>query len=405
MKEIEIVLDKGYGEKKIIISDSKISFDNEIVKDSNHEFIVIAANGIFPPPFEKGSRVLKELRETSNQEFKDWKLVFPLDFSNQNLFNIDLLSDQYTKMDDDANKNWGIWFHQCSDLENPYPSILVLNFPLFLISRYFQLNNFEKEIYTSFLSQIYRTIVSAVSAIMSFYLEPNKNNRSILFSDIGNNLIDREIITKWNLGQAFTDDIYKIRVKVFTEVLSNWLSFSSSFDKALIACGEGLHSHLLERAWDEQVDESKEDLNEYKEAINLRSKNRQLLQLIKQKQLSKSFEYVVDSAIQTYNIEPSLSADLIQTRTLVETITKYLCEKNNLKSKEANLMAYILRLEESKIISPWITSYCHIIRLLGNEAAHTRSETLRRPERPIGKDLVVIHAALYRILSFYQDEM
>ena len=32
MKEIEIVVDKGYGEKKIIISDAKISF-NEIEND------------------------------------------------------------------------------------------------------------------------------------------------------------------------------------------------------------------------------------------------------------------------------------------------------------------------------------------------------------------------------------
>jgi hypothetical protein len=61
-------------------------------------------------------------------------------------------------------------------------------------------------------------------------------------------------------------------------------------------------------------------------------------------------------------------------------------------------------LEESKLLSPWITSYLHVIRQLGNEAAHYKIEACRRPEKPVGKDLIVIHATLNRVLSFCADE-
>ena len=35
---------------------------------------------------------------------------------------------------------------------------------------------------------------------------------------------------------------------------------------------------------------------------------------------------------------------------------------------------------------------------------HYKNEVMRRPEKPVGKDLIVIHAALNRILSFCLDE-
>ena len=101
---------------------------------------------------------------------------------------------------------------------------------------------------------------------------------------------------------------------------------------------------------------------------------------------------------------PSLAADLIQCRTLVEAISHELCAKYDLKVQSGNLFAYIERIENSKKVSPWLTSYLHVIRQLGNEAAHYKKEILRRPEKPVGKDLIVIHAALNRILSFCKDE-
>jgi hypothetical protein len=54
-------------------------------------------------------------------------------------------------------------------------------------------------------------------------------------------------------------------------------------------------------------------------------------------------------------------------------------------------------------VSGWIKSYLHILRVLGNEGAHTK-DSKRRPEQPSGRDLVVIHAALNRILNFACDE-
>ena len=101
---------------------------------------------------------------------------------------------------------------------------------------------------------------------------------------------------------------------------------------------------------------------------------------------------------------PSLSADLIQCRSLVEAISYELCTKFELKSQNGNLYGYLERLEQSKKVSPWVTSYFHVIRQLGNEAAHYKNEVSRRPEKPVGKDLIVIHAALNRILSFCRDE-
>ncbi len=110
-------------------------------------------------------------------------------------------------------------------------------------------------------------------------------------------------------------------------------------------------------------------------------------------------------SIETFSaLTPSLAADLIQSRSLVEAISYEFCDKYELNTQTANLYSYILRIEESKKVSPWLTSYLHVIRQLGNEVAHYKNEVLRRPEKPVGKDLIVIHAALNRILTFCIDE-
>jgi hypothetical protein len=134
----------------------------------------------------------------------------------------------------------------------------------------------------------------------------------------------------------------------------------------------------------------------------LREKNVVLLKSLIQSTNSKSLVNLFQMSIDSFQAGfPSLAADLIQSRTLVEGISHELCIRYNLNAQSGNLFAYIQRLEESKIISPWVTSYFHVIRQLGNEAAHYKEKKERRPEMPVGKDLIVIHAALNRILSFF----
>ncbi len=411
MKEIEIVVDKGYGEKKIIISDAKISFDASetdlLIEDKKPAMLVIAGNGNYLPPFDKGSRILRELRESSSNDLSTWKLVLPLQLLPNDFFNFDLIQ---TELNDETltteKASWGIWHHSAEN-EN-YPDVLFLNFPLWIINSHFKKHGFNQGVYKEILSTIYRTLLSSISAITAYHLDTKYalSNRTLLFSDIGNNLIDKALLNQWNKDDNLSEEIAKIRVKVFTEVLMGWLANSNSFERAFISYGEGMHMHALQRAWDDQADESKDESLEFEEALALRAKNKQLLTRLElNTTIHTSLKYTINSSIQTFNTEPSLSADLIQSRSLVEALTLELCRKHDLKTKESTLDSYLKRLEESKNISTWITSYCHVIRLLGNEAAHCKSEITRRPERPIGKDLVVIHAALYRILSFCLDEM
>ena len=116
MKEIEIVVDKGYGEKKIIISDAKISFDASesdlLIGDKKPAMLVIAGNGNYLPPFDKGSIILRELRESSSYNFDTWKLVLPLHHLADDFFTFDIIQDE---LEDDKlatnRASWGIWYH------------------------------------------------------------------------------------------------------------------------------------------------------------------------------------------------------------------------------------------------------------------------------------------------------
>jgi hypothetical protein len=277
-----------------------------------------------------------------------------------------------------------------------------------VLSRGYKNQEFNRAEYTELLSSIYRTILCALESILIFRPGINKNSAksTLVFSDIGNNLIDKNLIANITEIEFLTDDIYKQRIRVFTQVLSDWLSRTEHFTKAIITTGDGIRMDLVERAWDMQSEESTEQLLALSDALVLRNKNLDLLKSLKNMIANNRLTIAFDSAIETFSIShPSLSADLIQSRALVEAICSELCFKYSLKSSEANLFGYIQRLEESKNVSPWITSYLHVIRQLGNEVAHYKREIYRRPEKPVGKDLIVIHAALNRILAFCYEEL
>ena len=89
MKEIEINIDKAGLEKKIIISSGIISFDkkeNSITSKYKLSTIVIAGNGDYAPPFTKGSKVLRDIRESSGKPIDNWKLIIPLQQKESDFF-------------------------------------------------------------------------------------------------------------------------------------------------------------------------------------------------------------------------------------------------------------------------------------------------------------------------------
>ena len=248
--------------------------------------------------------------------------------------------------------------------------------------------------------------MSGLSAYSTFLSNKKIENSDVIaFSDIGNNLIDKNLIANLSSIQFQNNDIFKKRIRIFTQVLSDWLLKNDFFNKAVIAYGEGIRTDLVERAWDDQVEESKSDITEFGEALLLRDKNSDVLKKLIQSTKNSRLKTIYEMSFDTFSAPtPSLSADLIQCRSLVEAISYELCTKFELKSQNGNLYGYLERLEQSKKVSPWVTSYFHVIRQLGNEAAHYKNEVSRRPEKPVGKDLIVIHAALNRILSFCRDE-
>ena len=407
MKELEIIIDKGGLEKKIIISSGIISFDgkeNSITSKYKLSTIVIAGNGDFPPPFIKGSKVLRDIRESSGNPIDDWKLILPLQQKPNDFFKFPINLHETIK-ERDSIENWGVWISESPTGE--FPDILLINFPLWLISRNFKNSEFNEEQFIEILSCAYRTIMSALSATLS-YLSINKKHSyagTLALSDIGNNLIDKILISNISEGEYLSKNLYKLRIRVFTQVLSEWLTEHDFYTNAVITFGEGVRMDLVERAWDIQAEESKSDISEFGEALLLRNKNAVYIKDLINSTQRQSLKNALQMSWETLNsASPSLAADLIQCRTLVEAISHELCAKYDLKVQSGNLFAYIERIENSKKVSPWLTSYLHVIRQLGNEAAHYKKEILRRPEKPVGKDLIVIHAALNRILSFCKDE-
>jgi len=408
MKEIDIIIENGGVEKKIIISSGKISFDkSDDAINTKHQIstIVVAGNGDFPPPFHKGSKVLREIRETSNKPINDWKLAFPLHQNEIDLFRFSLKNSNY-KLDQTNKENWGIWIYE-STVEDDFPDIILVNFPFWIISRSYLNQDSSREEFSDILSQIYRTILSGLGAICSFSFSNKRTNKNggLVLSDIGNNLIDKVLISNISDEEFLAEDLYKLRIRIFTQVLSEWMMKTDFYFKVFISYGEGVRMDLIERAWDQQALESKDDLAEFGEAIILRNKNATLLQQLLKSTNKKSLKKILEQSVITFcNPTLSLSADLIQSRALIEGISMEICHKYELNIQGGTLFSYIQKIEESKKISPWVTSYLHVIRQLGNEGAHYKSDTIRRPERPVGKDLIVIHAALNRILSFCIDE-
>jgi hypothetical protein len=54
-------------------------------------------------------------------------------------------------------------------------------------------------------------------------------------------------------------------------------------------------------------------------------------------------------------------------------------------------------------VAPWIRSYMHMLRLLGNEAVHEKSTEGRKPPYVEQEDLVICLFCIQRLLGFWTE--
>lgn len=87
-------------------------------------------------------------------------------------------------------------------------------------------------------------------------------------------------------------------------------------------------------------------------------------------------------------------------RGLAEALSAELCEIHQLRGS-ANTFANLSQLEKQQGVAPWILSYLHTMRTLGNEASHVVQEgKSRRPDVLDHDDLLVLLANIRRVLDF-----
>jgi hypothetical protein len=397
MHKIEINIDRGYGEKKFIISDKKITTDpnieNKILDEYKPEFLIIAANGNFEPPFYKGSPILRDLREHDNLDYSIWKMVMPLSENENNFFKI---LDFDTNLDLKNRKDWGVWLNT-EGVQDGKPSILVFNYPMWEIKARWIKNGKDKKWIQEILSNLYRIIFSTVDSLK---INRSDSIKNIVISDIGGTMLNEN---------KKDYSIQSIRINVFSEVITNWLGKSIEPSSVILTFGEGINNEMLLNAWGEQADNNIDNESEFGEALKLRANNSEICKrMLNESNTNAFFKRLSNSLSEAIivfgNQHVAVATDLIQTRALTEGMAAELAKYFDVFSGNT-LFSYVDNLEKSKKISPWITSYLHVLRQLGNEAAHYKGDSVRRPEKPVGKDLIVIHAALNRILTFTLEEL
>lgn len=388
----EIPIDRGYGEKQIIIYEDNIEFsqdrDDTLIHKYEPDLIVFGTSG-YPPPFEKGSSVLKSLRETTGQTFEEWTKLIPLTEDPNNEFRI---FDGYIDDKKNPRQYWGIWLSKTNGGQLK-ADLLTLNFPFQLIKFHIEKNKLERGAFLETTSRLFRTLIAAIDAYKIFNLGDRKI-KTILMSDIG--------------GNMFPSENQKARITILREVFEAWLSTHPDIKRVVVAFGkqQDRKHRLLNYSdlWEEQAENSTVDEGELENAGDLRLQNAKLCRQIATKttapRLEKLTQCLLDSAVAFETSQMLLAPDALQARKLTEALSRELVERYGLKSTDSTLDSYIRRLEESKRVSGWMTSYMHVIRILGNEAAHYKKQNQMRPETPVGKDLTVIHAALGRVLNF-----
>jgi hypothetical protein len=397
MKEIEIHFDRGHGDKTLTISPQKIAEetdDHDLLEIHKPGLVIFAVNGKYAPPFHQGSKVLKALRASTGLKLDQWKLVIPLSESDQSLIRI--FDDMPADFEAECRSFWGIW-HCRSENREHIPDLLAANFPVWELRNQWAKRGEDTDFVLDKLSGLYRAIVAGIDATRTFSLSPFG---AVVMADLGGGMLD---------GKKSNARLQPLRIRVLGEVLGAWLSNSVDPSHAIVSFGGTLNDEILAQAWGEHAAQSKDEEAEFGHAQELRKENaewcKRLAALPKFQSGNSGVAGLLQQASDTFgSVGIALGPDMLQSRAVAEALAAQLAILFDAKQGDANLFAYTTRLEETKKVSPWITSYLHVLRQLGNEAAHFKATAVRRPEHPVGRDLVVIHAALNRLLSFAHGE-
>ena len=275
MPEIQIHIDRGHGEKLLLISSEPITMNAQLETNlytlHKPELIVFGVNGESMPPFTKGSRILRELRETSGHGFENWKQISNIDGSDKSFFKVcdvsefrDLISKKLDAAKKEFRPYWGVWICKSTD-PSIVPDLIAINYPFWMLKNTSvvpDLEYFEEKI-----SALYRCLLAGIDAANSFHLQ---KTGVILMSDLGGNMINIKDPEK----------LQKFRVKILCETIGAWLGNSIHPDKVVVSYGAALNSNIIGDAWDEQAEENVNNEAEFGEALMLRQKNSDLCKRI-----------------------------------------------------------------------------------------------------------------------------
>lgn len=390
MNPIDIHFDRGHGEKTLTLSPRRIGCgdDEDVLVQYRPELVVFASNGApySAPPFEKGAPVLRSIKSVSDRKCDNWKLLLPLSESDEAFLSI--LPDS-AGHEAQAIANWGIWICE-SDDSSKFPHLMAVNFPVWAMRGDLQ---GSPSAASDQLSALYRAILGAVDLFRASRLI---RLQTIAMSDLGGNML-----------KTADKGLQSKRIGVLGEVIGAWLGTCASTDRVVVAFDGD-----LAEAWSQHADQSRDDEVEFGEAKALRKQNAELCKRLAGRagvssQFGASLVARLKENADLFNSDtPSLLTDLTQSRSLAEAIVVYFLEVNAPGRKlPFEFEKKIDFMGEQCSVSAWIKCYLHTLRILGNEGAHTKFSQRRRPEQPVGRDLVVIHAALNRVLTFACDEL
>ena len=93
----------------------------------------------------------------------------------------------------------------------------------------------------------------------------------------------------------------------------------------------------------------------------------------------------------------------VYARKLVESICKEVLKLHNRKTS-GDLLSCIERLREGGIAAPWILSYMHNIRILGNENVHVREEgKVYTPNTMNSNDVISLLSSIQAVLQYWRE--
>jgi hypothetical protein len=356
--------------------------------------IVFAANGDLPPPFPKGSSVLRELRTRYGKQFADWKRVVPLTEGPESL--IQVLRGYPVPAAVAHRESWGIWVCRAEETGGG-PDLVAINFPAWLLRNQWKDEGMNPDSLALSLSILYRAMVAGLDLVRTFN---SQSIATVLMSDIGGTMLS---------DRRLSEVVQPLRIRVMGEVLGTWLANSIQPSKVVVAFGGTVDGGLVSRAWNEQAQQGQSEEQEFGEALRIRETNADLCRRIASlPSLSKPgglrlSEVLEEAATCFESSPPSLVPELLQSRSLAEVLVVFHLQSRSARELPHEFEKKIEALRD-RGVSPWVLSYLHTIRVLGNEAAHIRLNATRRPEKPVGRDLVVLHAALNRVLVFALGE-